>query len=71
MSSTYSPYVPQPPVTTPDPGCALCPECDGKRACWLCHGARVWKGASCHECLGRGYCIGCDGAGQVYAKNPV
>ncbi|MCB9613664.1 MAG: hypothetical protein H6722_14570 [Sandaracinus sp.] len=70
--TTIPPYVPEPPVTTPDEGCVLCLECDGKRACWFCDGARrLADGKLCRECLGRGYCIGCDGAGQTDAKNLV
>lgn len=57
----------QPPRTKPDPGYQICPECGGGRACWLCKGEGIYDGARCTQCLGRKYCIACDGAGQIPA----
>ncbi len=54
------------PITTPDPGCELCYECDGKCVCWSCGGAgKRSSGTRCNTCAGTGRCIVCNGDGQL------
>ncbi len=56
------------PITTPDPGCETCYECDGKCVCWSCDGAgKRTSGTRCNICVGTGRCIVCTGDGQLPA----
>jgi len=54
------------PLTEPQPGWRLCPECGGARYCPVCDG-QGWRegGQRCRMCGGTGECYYCGGGGEV------